>query len=51
MLQQLMMKDKQWKDGGTVRVHMDAYQDYLKKNGIPLLLEQIQETLAVIVDN
>ena len=37
MLKELMMKDKQWEKGGTIRVHMDAYQDYLNKNAIPAL--------------
>ena len=40
-LDELMMKDKDWGKSGTIRVHKDKYQTYIRNQAIPILEKEI----------
>ena len=36
-----MLADKEWGTSGTIRVHKDKYQTYLRNEAIPILEKEI----------
>ena len=44
-----MLEDKDWGKKGTMRIHKDKYQTYLRNKAIPILEREIRiHTMAII---
>jgi hypothetical protein len=50
ILEDLKIKDKDWGKSGTIRVHKDKYQTYLRNKAIPMLEKEIATYTKVIIE-